>query len=391
MPELIHILPTEVCALAEQARKLPLNGATVSLAWVPQTRAVRVVDSTASVDLLLLELYLENERRSGGGPLEGLRSLPGQLGIVASFQQWQGEWRMKLGGPFVYVRNSFSVLSVFFLPPVAERVLKQKHWLQGSELSLIPHYDVLEPEALAEGISGGDHSPLQDSGVTDHAPTEAGGLAAALTMTVGSGEAPGQLGTLLRAGPVGAPGQVMPTDSGSVRSLEQEEPINSGTVGSPEQTGFINQGTMGSASSVDPVASFTELPEQVGPVTSESVGVPEREGLGEVATGSPGQEELMGLVGTAMESVGTGPEHPGYGEVQKQEGLVEMVMPMEPGAMRFLQLYYEDLLASLEDVALFPLEGVDVTGFRVSGSPRIPSTLPLLLLGSRYLSCALNP
>lgn len=111
MPELIHILPTEVSALAEQARNLPLNGATVSLAWVPQTRAVRVVDSASPVDLLLLELYLENERRSGGGPLEGLRSLPGQLGTVISFQQWQGKWCLKLGGPFLYARDSVCFLS----------------------------------------------------------------------------------------------------------------------------------------------------------------------------------------------------------------------------------------------------------------------------------------
>lgn len=111
---MIHILPTDVCALAEQARNLPLNGATVSLAWVPQTRAVRVVDSPASVDLLLLELYLENERRSGGGPLEGLRSLPGKLGTVISFQQWQGKWGLKLGGSFLYAGNSMCFLSSLF-------------------------------------------------------------------------------------------------------------------------------------------------------------------------------------------------------------------------------------------------------------------------------------
>lgn len=327
----------EVCALAEQAQNLPLNGTTVSLAWVPQTREVRVVDSAVPVDLLLLELYLENERRSGGGPLEGLRSLPGQLGTVISFQQWQ----------------------------VAERVLKQKHWLQGSELSLVPHYDVLEPETLAEGISDGDRSAMQESAVVDHGLTEAGGLAGALTMTVGSREAPG---SLLGAGPVGAAGQALPIDSGSVRSLEQEEPIHPGTMGSQEQTGFISQGIMGSTSSADPVESFTEIPEQVGPMVPDPMGVQEQEGRGEVPIGSPGQEGLMGLVGAAMESIETGMESPGYGEVQKQEGLVDMVMSMEPGAMRFLQLHYEDLLASLEDVALFPLEGMDVTGFRLCGA-----------------------
>lgn len=264
---------------------------------------------------------------------------------------------------------------------MAERVLKQKHWLQGSELSLVPHYDVLEPEALAEGISGGDYSAMQDSGVTGHAFTEARGLAGALTMAVGSGEAPGQSETLLRAGSVRAPGEAVPTDSGSVRSLEQEESINGGTMGSPEQTGFINQGIMGSTSSVSPVESFSELPEQVGPMALDSMGVQEQEGLEEVATGSPGQEGPMGLLGMVMESVEMGLERPEYEEMQKHEGLVEMVMSVEPGAVRFLQLYYEDLLASLEDVALFPLEGMDVTGFRVS-DPQSPlnfaSSLPVL-------------
>lgn len=78
--------------LQEQAQALDLEGTKVSLAPVPQARAVRVPGGTAPADLLLLQLYLENERRSGGGPLEGLCSLPGALGTVVSFQQWQGEW-----------------------------------------------------------------------------------------------------------------------------------------------------------------------------------------------------------------------------------------------------------------------------------------------------------
>ncbi|KAL1767340.1 poly [ADP-ribose] polymerase 10 [Sigmodon hispidus] len=242
----------EVCALEEQARNLPLNGATVSLAWVPQARAVRVVGSAALEDQLLLELYLENERRSGGGPLEGLRSLPRQLGTVINFQEWQ----------------------------VAERVLKRKHWLQGSELSLVPHYEVLEPEELAEDSSGGDPPTTQESGATDHALLDTGGeLSGALAVTVGSGKAPRQLGTSLRTDPVGASGQATPVDPGLVRSQEEEEPMNLGTMESPEQ------------------------------------------------------------------------------------------------------LFHEDLLASLEDVALFPLEGVDVTGFRLCG-PTAPCQAAQELLQS---------
>lgn len=335
----------DVCALEEQTRNLPLNGVTVSLAWVPQTRAVRVVDSGTSVDPLLLELYLENERRSGGGPLEGLRSLPRQLGTVVNFQQWQ----------------------------VAERVLKQKHWLQGSELSLVPHYDVLEPEELADSASGRDHPSVQESGATEHALLDPGGLAETLTMTMGSGEAPGQLGASLRTGPMGAPGQAMPVDSGPVRSLEQEEPRNWGVIGSPEQAGFTSEMIMGSAG---PVGGFIGLSGHGGSMASYSMGVQRPEGLGEVATGSPEQEGLM-----ATESPERELESPGYEELQRQEGPVEMVMSMDPGAVRFLQLYHEDLLASLEDVALFPLEGVDVTGFRLCG-PRAPCQAAQELLQS---------
>lgn len=91
-PEPTRISPTEVRELEQQARTLGLEGAEVSLARVPQARAVRVVGGPSAPDLLLLELYLENGRRSGGGPLDGLRSLPGAAGTVVCFQQWQGEW-----------------------------------------------------------------------------------------------------------------------------------------------------------------------------------------------------------------------------------------------------------------------------------------------------------
>lgn len=255
---------------------------------------------------------------------------------------------------------------------MAERVLKQKHWLQGSELSLVPHYDVLEPEELADGTSEGDHPSMQESGATEHALLDPGGQAETLTMTVGSGEAPGQLGASLRTGPVEAAGQVVPVDSGPVRSLEQEEPINQGAMGSPEQAGFTSEGIMGSASPVGSVESFIGLSGHEESMASYSMEVQRPEGLAEVATGSPEQEGLMGTESPEREL-----KSAGYEELQRQEEPVEIVMLMDSGAMRFLQLYHEDLLASLEDVALFPLEGVDVTGFRVSDPQNL--SLPLLL------------
>nr|XP_027807146.2 protein mono-ADP-ribosyltransferase PARP10 isoform X2 [Marmota flaviventris] len=343
----------EIHVLEEQARNTDLDGAMVSVTWVPQARAVRVVRGTPPLDMLLLELYLENERRSGGGPLEGLRSLPRQLGTVVSFQQWQ----------------------------VAERVLQQDHWLQGSELKLVPHYDILEPEELAEGTKGKDNPSMLGS---EHALLETRGLAETLkcagAVTVGSGEAPGQLEAFLRTGlqavPVGLDPVGCPEQEGPVGSLEQEGPVSLGTVGSPEQAGLMSLGPMGSAGSVGPVEVSMELLGQVKLKGQRPMGLLAQESLVEVARGSPGQEGLVGPEEIALESAEkVGVKSPGHMGLQGQEGLVEMVLSMEPGAMRFLQLYHEDLLASLGDVALFPLEGMEVTGFRVD-STEILQVLP---------------
>ncbi|KAK1331813.1 hypothetical protein QTO34_007489 [Cnephaeus nilssonii] len=289
----------EVCVLEEQAQALDLEGSKVSLAQVPQARAVRVVGGTTPVDLLLLQLYLENERRSGGGPLVGLRSLPGPLGTVVSFQQWQ----------------------------VAERVLQQDHRLQGSELSLVPHYDVLEPEDLAADASGGDRSAKLGPGAAEHAFLEAGEPARALegvgTVTLASKEAPGPSGAPSPSGLWGGP-----------------VPVSSGPVGSWGQEGLESLGLPGSSGQAEPVSSRPV--ESPGPVGSE-----------ETALGPP-------------EQVGSGGLEPGG--APEPEGLVEMVLSMESGTMRFMQLYHEDLLAGLGDVALFPLEESDMTGFRLCGA-----------------------
>uniref|UniRef100_A0A2K6MCQ0 Poly [ADP-ribose] polymerase n=1 Tax=Rhinopithecus bieti TaxID=61621 RepID=A0A2K6MCQ0_RHIBE len=344
----------DVRVLEEQAQNLGLEGSSVSLARVPQARAVRVVGDSASVDLLLLELYLENERRSGGGPLEDLRRLPGPLGTVASFQQWQ----------------------------VAERVLQQEHQLQGSELSLVPHYDVLEPEELAENTSEGDHPSTLGPTATKHAILRTGGLVTALqgagTVTTGSDEEPGQLGSSLRTGPMVQGIGTMTTGSGeepgqseaSLRtgpmgSLGQAEPVGSMPMGSLEHEGLVSLRPVG--------LQEQEGPMSVGPVGSTgpveiSKGLPGQEGLVEIAMDSPGQEGLVGPMEIAMGSLEkAGPVSPGHVKLAEQEDLAEMVLLMEPGAMRFLQLYHEDLLAGLGDIALFPLEGPDVTGFRLCG------------------------
>ncbi|XP_064124273.1 protein mono-ADP-ribosyltransferase PARP10 isoform X1 [Loxodonta africana] len=317
----------EVGVLEEEARVLGLDGAVVTLARMPQARAVRVVGGTPAPDPLLLELYLENEPRSGGGPLEDLRSLPGALGIIVSFQQWQA----------------------------AERVLQRDHWLQDSKLHLIPHYDILEPQELAKDTCERDCLAQLCPEASEHTLLEAGGPTrvlegqGALTMT-DPVEAPGQSETTLRLGPVELLGQEGPLSQGLVGSPGQEEPMSLGPVGSVEQEGPVSLGSVGCLEregpvGLGPVGSL----EQEGPVHLEPVGFPGQEGP--VGLGPAGSLEQEGRVGS--------PE---------PRGAVETVLSMEPGALRFLQLHHQDLLASLGDVALFPLEGMDVTGFRLCGA-----------------------
>ena len=272
--------------------------------------------------------------------------------------------------PSLSCRNLTGFLSFPFLQ-VAERVLQQEHRLQGSELSLVPHYDVLEPEELAENTSGGDHPSTQGPRATKHALLRTGGLVTALqgagTVTMGSGEEPGQSGSSLRTGPMGSLGQAEPVSSMPMGSLEQEGLVSLRPVGLQEQEGPMSLGPVGSA----------------GPVET-SKGLPGQEGLVEIAMDSPEQEGLVGPMEITMGSLEkAGPVSPGCVKLAGQEGLVEMVLLMEPGAMRFLQLYHEDLLAGLGDVAVFPLEGPDMTGFRVSDPSGLLTFSPLLLLGTQ--------
>ncbi|XP_014394177.1 PREDICTED: poly [ADP-ribose] polymerase 10 [Myotis brandtii] len=296
----------EGCAgkhLPQQAWDGPSSRAVVAMAEAEEGGpAVELSGLPPDIPDELLTLYFENHRRSGGGPVLSWQRLPGPLGTVVSFQQWQ----------------------------VAERVLQQDHRLQGSELNLVPHYDVLEPEELAADASGGDHSAKLGSGATEHAFLEAGEPARALegvgAVTLGSKEAPGQSGAPSRTEPIG--------------SLGQAAPVSSGPVGSSDQRGLESLGLPGSSGQAEPVSSRpAESPGPVGSVEN-ALGPPEQMGSGSLEPGAP-------------------PE---------QEGLVEMVLSMEPGTMRFMQLYYEDLLAGLGDVALFPLEESDMTGFRLCGA-----------------------
>ncbi|XP_044514292.1 protein mono-ADP-ribosyltransferase PARP10 [Gracilinanus agilis] len=266
--------------LAARASEKTLNGAAVSLAWVPQARAVRIVRRDRPPDATLLQLYLENECRSGGGALEGLRTLPRAQGTVVTFQQWE----------------------------VAERVLSRNHQLSDSELSIVPHYDVLEPEPEPEPESKPAEGERPALGETTSQETSGEKVLRETCGKTAPLESPE--GTV----PLEKPEvTVPPGKSVTVERKEALEPL----------PGLVLEETM-------PVERSKETTEDT---VSKRVVPEERE------------EELAKTVVP-----------------------VQLLLSMEPGALRFLQLYYQEFLASLEEVTLYPLDGPDVTGFRLSGA-----------------------
>ncbi|KAM9099323.1 protein mono-ADP-ribosyltransferase PARP10 isoform 1-T1 [Sarcophilus harrisii] len=266
--------------LATRCRGKTLDGATLALAWVPRARAVRVVGGDQPPAPLLLQLYLEDEGHSGGGALEGLRILPGVLGTVATFQQWEG----------------------FFPLSVAERMLSRYHRLSGSELNIVPHYDVLDPEL--------DQEPKAEERVIP------------------------ALGEMISTE---TPGEKVPRESfGEIVPVER-----------PEGTTVVK------ATGVTvPVESVKET-------------VPLKES---VTVERPGAIEPLGCI-VPEETVPVEKSREPLGDpVPKKVVPVEILVPMEPGALRFLQLYYQEFLASLEEVILCPIHGPKVTGFQLSGA-----------------------
>ncbi|XP_036600591.1 protein mono-ADP-ribosyltransferase PARP10 [Trichosurus vulpecula] len=285
--------------LASRSSGKTLDGTTVSLAWVPQARAIRVVGRDQPPDPTLLQLYLENERRSGGGALEGLRTLPRAQGTVVTFQQWE----------------------------VAERVLNHYHQLCGSELNIVPHYDVLDPEPEPEPKPEEGERPALGEMISIETPGEK-----VLRETFGKIVPVERLETAMA---MKKPGVTVPVES-AIGTIPLGKMEATGTRETPEESVTVER-----PGAVEPLRS-TVLEETVPMERSrEPVGhtVPKK------VVPREGREEMVKAVVP-----------------------MEILLPMEPGALRFLQLYYQEFLTSLDEVTLSTLDGPDVTGFQLSGA-----------------------
>ncbi|XP_053802455.1 protein mono-ADP-ribosyltransferase PARP10 isoform X2 [Vidua chalybeata] len=266
------LTPPELAAAEQRARQRGL-----ALLRAPRSPAVLVRAAGPAPSRDLLELYFEN-RRSGGGRVRDVRTLPGGRGAVVTFQE----------------------------PAAAERVLQRPHRLQDVVLELVPHFPFLElleasTDTALDAVPAPDGAPppdvepllVRDPLVDTDCPpdTEASSDPSAAHTNTPPDAAP--------AAPTSPPGPGQPSAAFPSRDKDTE--------------------------------GFRAVPSQAQPPRPVSVVVPE----------------------------------PTAAALAQDEALV----PAEPGAVRYLQQHYQDMLSSVSDVSLLPLEGGDVSGFRVSGEP----------------------
>ncbi|XP_068524200.1 protein mono-ADP-ribosyltransferase PARP10 [Anas acuta] len=330
-----------LAAVEERVRCRQLEGAPVAVQRLPQTDSVRVRAPGLHRDLL--ELYFEN-RRSGGGRVRAVRVLPGGRAAIVSFQE----------------------------PAVAARVLRQPHQLQDSELAVSPYYEFLEP---AEEPGPGDAEPAapghQESSpepaelprepslappaaepeprlqaVTEAMAQERLALPAPTLLFLRREDVRAHLGQLLADGATPATYAV----------AEDEVVVTAQSPAAARAAARLLQ---------DALSSFTmELSAREALALCSPRWHQLRERLRccemQLAPGS-GRLQVLALRGTEQENQRQ------LRDFLRDAAPDETLVAMERGALRYLQRHYQDLLASIPEVSMLPMEGDDVAGFRVSG------------------------
>ncbi|XP_033011911.1 protein mono-ADP-ribosyltransferase PARP10 [Lacerta agilis] len=373
----------EFLALAEHVQSRPLDGAHLALDWVEQTDSVLVQrgegpgHSPLSQDLL--ELYFES-KRSGGGPVRAVRLLRGATVAVISFQN----------------------------PAVVEKVLQKTHRLQDGSLAVSPHYDFLEP-------------PEQEGAGVDGAPPgDTGTPFALLPLPEAFPRQLLQVDLVLRELSTPAPECVIAPDEAGLRVsggdplrqkrlLEHVQGVLQNVT--PERLPF-SAWVLDFLRREDVRSHLAEMLAKRGlgacflPAADEVLVAALRPETARLATellgsslghfalplserhlpalASPrwaqlqealpcclvrldeGGEQLEGLTLAGMEAENRARLAAFLQESMPDESLVAM----EPGALRYLQKYYQDVMEGMGSVTLLPLEGDDVTGLRLSGEAR---------------------
>lgn len=260
------------------------------------------------------------------------------------------------------------------LPAVAARVLQQPHQLQDSELTVSPYYEFLEP---AEEPGPGDAEPAapghQESStepaelprepspappaaepeprlqaVTEAMAQERLALPAPTLLFLRREDVRAHLGQLLADGATPATYAV----------AEDEVVVTAQSPAAARTAARLLQ---------DALSSFTmELSAREALALCSPRWHQLRERLRccemQLAPGS-GRLQVLALRGTEQEN------RQQLRDFLRDAAPDETLVAMERGALRYLQRHYQDLLASIPEVSMLPMEGDDVAGFRVSAGP----------------------
>ncbi|XP_062371275.1 protein mono-ADP-ribosyltransferase PARP10 [Cinclus cinclus] len=192
-------------------------------------------------------------------------------------------------------------------PAAAERVLQRPHRLQDAVLELVPHYPFLEP------LQGSTDLPLDTVPTLDRARSPDTEL-------------------LLLTEP--SPDADCPPDTAP---------------------------SVARANAPPSAAAAAQLP--AAPTSRPVPGQP--------SAVVPSRDKDTEGFGTAPSQA----QHPGPVSVGVPDSMLavlvqdEVLVPAEPGALRYLQQHHQDVLGSIPEVSLLLLEGEDISGFRVSGEP----------------------
>uniref|UniRef100_A0A670IU48 Poly [ADP-ribose] polymerase n=1 Tax=Podarcis muralis TaxID=64176 RepID=A0A670IU48_PODMU len=254
---------------------------------------------------------------------------PGPSPLSQDLLELYFESKRSGGGPVRAIRllagATVAVVS-FQNPAVVENVLQKTHRLQDHSLAVSPHYDFLEP-------------PEQEGAEVDGAP--AGDTETPFALLPLPEAFPRQLlqvDLVLRELTTPAPECVIALDEAGLRLLG----ASLGHFALP-----LSERHLPALAS----ARWAQLQETL-PCCLVRL--------------EEGGERLEGLTLAGMEAENRARLAACLQESMPDEALVAM----EPGALRYLQRYYQEVLAGMGSVTLLPLEGDDVTGLRLSGEAR---------------------
>uniref|UniRef100_A0A674J051 Uncharacterized protein n=1 Tax=Terrapene triunguis TaxID=2587831 RepID=A0A674J051_9SAUR len=369
----------ELLGVEERVRRRPLDGVPLSVEWVQQTDSVLVQSRGAGLSRDLLELYFEN-KRSGGGSVQAVRVLAGGRAAVISFQDRAG------------------------------RVLEKPHRLQESDLDLSPYYDFLEPpdcppeegaeappgEAVA--VDGGPQAicvSLEDTAKRQllecsGALPELQAAFPELTLRleengawISGGDAARrqQLQEQLLDTLQGMAQELLPLPAQTLSFLKRgdvREEVERLLASQGLPACYAPSGSALSVTALSPVAARQAISSLSAALSPFCLAVSAQHLH---ALGSPRWEQLQASLRCCTVCLAPGGEHlqgltlHGLEQENREKlqgflqdaALDESLVSMEPGMLRYLQLYYQELLAGIAEVTLLPLEGTDVTGFRLSG------------------------